>query len=393
MKKRPLAGLVLASTLTASLVAVPGAGSAEAKPKPFAHPGVVVSKKQLDYVKKNIKKQPYKAAYAAMRRSPLASLKRRPHAVKVVHCIGYGGPGDNIDCGIERDDAMAAYTNALIWYISRDKRRLTLAGIYLNAWSRTLKSHTGADTLLQEAWAGTTWARAAELVKHSMPKGKKWNQQKRFATMLRTKYLPYLIKGKQEGVNGNWDLVMADAAIGISVFLDDRKSFDKSVRLLRSRVPAYFYLKSDGPKPRPPVDGVMPDIDTYWFQPPGGAPAVYADGMEQETCRDRVHPSYSLAATMHVIATAQIQRVNLASEFQRRITAAMEFQSKYSLSPVPAWLCGGKLNDVMQPALEIAYATYHKKAKLPWTRKKMLKQRPAGASVFMAWETLTSGVR
>jgi hypothetical protein len=145
------------------------------------------------------------------------------------------------------------------------------------------------------------------------------------------------------------------------------------------------------PKPKPPIDGIMPDIDTYWFQPPGGPAAVYAEGMEQETCRDRVHPSYSLAATMHVIATAQIQGLNLATEFQHRITAAMEFRSKYSLTPVPAWLCGGVLNDVMQPALEIAYTTYHKKVKLPWTRRKMLLQRPAGASVFMAWETLTSG--
>ena len=43
--------------------------------------------------------------------------------------------------------------------------------------------------------------------------------------MLRNVYLPEVINGSNS--NGNWELSMMEAAIGISVFLEDRATYDR----------------------------------------------------------------------------------------------------------------------------------------------------------------------
>ena len=43
---------------------------------------------------------------------------------------------------------------------------------------------------------------------------------------------------------------MMEAAIGISVFLNDADSYDKAMKKYMGRVPAYIYLKSDGDLPK-----------------------------------------------------------------------------------------------------------------------------------------------
>ena len=45
---------------------------------------------------------------------------------------------------------------------------------------------------------------------------------------------------------------MMEAAIGISVFLEDKSSYDRAMATFLARVPAYIYLTSDGPTPIAP---------------------------------------------------------------------------------------------------------------------------------------------
>ncbi|KAL2689145.1 hypothetical protein Neosp_003197 [[Neocosmospora] mangrovei] len=58
--------------------------------------------------------------------------------------------------------------------------------------------------------------------------------------MLRDVYLPEVIVGAPKGYNGNWDL---EAAVGISIFLDDRASYNTSLDRFFDRVPAYIFMK------------------------------------------------------------------------------------------------------------------------------------------------------
>src|SRR5690606_7292728 len=97
---------------------VPSAAVGQAVPAPvaadvpttFTHPGVHVSRPQLDFVRQQVQAgaQPWRRAYAAMMARRYASLSYTPHPRAVVECGSYSNPNDG--CTDEREDAIAAYT-------------------------------------------------------------------------------------------------------------------------------------------------------------------------------------------------------------------------------------------------------------------------------------------
>lgn len=184
---------------------------------------------------------------------------------------------------------------------------------------------------------------------------------------------------------------MTDAATGIAVFLGDRTAYDAALRRFRARVPAYFYVHADGPRPKPPPGGQIDtakEITAYWF-----GQRTYPEGLAQEACRNLMHVGYALAATAHIAETAWHQGTDLYAEVQPRITAALELHARYQLGErPPASLCGGRVERTMGPDLEVAYHHYHDRlgVDLPQTAKLLARQRPAGTDdLFVAWETLT----
>lgn len=84
----------------------------------------------------------------------------------------------------------------------------------MNAWAKVLKAHTLDNALLQTGWAGTSFARAAEIIRHT---GANWaaSDLTAFQNLLRNVYLPTVINGSDR--NGNWDLGIFYAAIGVFV--------------------------------------------------------------------------------------------------------------------------------------------------------------------------------
>jgi hypothetical protein len=185
----------------------------------------------------------------------------------------------------------------------------------------------------------------------------------------------------------------APAAVEIAVFLDDRATFDRAIGMWRKRVPAYFYVTSDGPHPPPPPTGnrgTTPEaIKSFWYNV-----GMYVDGVGQETCRDFGHLEYGLASTLAVAETAFQQGLDLYQEHGERLRAAMELHADYTLgTPAPAWLCGGKLNTRLMPTWEIGYNHFHDRLgqELPRSRE-LIEARIRkldGADHHMVWETLT----
>ncbi|GAA2829282.1 alginate lyase family protein [Kitasatospora paracochleata] len=378
-----LAGLtaLLASLLT-------GSPAAQAAPSAFTHPGVLVSRAQLDFVRGKVQAgaQPWKAAYDRMHASPYASLSRTPKPRAVVECGSYSNP--NHGCTDEREDALAAYTLALEWYITRDSRYATKAIQIMDAWSGTITDHTNSNAPLQSAWSASTWPRAAEIIRYTYG-GWPADRVDRFAGMLRTVYLPETVNGSQS--NGNWELSMTEATIGIAVFLDDRAVYDKAVAKFRGRVPAYIYLSSDGALPRTaPGSGLdtRDEIVRYWQ-----GQSTFVDGLTQETCRDFTHTGYGLSAISHVAETSRIQGQDLYPEVADRLRHALGFQAQYQLGgAVPSWLCGGSLKLGLGPVTEVGYNALHNRLGYGMTNTQALteQQRPAGSNnLFTAWETLT----
>ncbi|GAA4089526.1 FG-GAP-like repeat-containing protein [Nonomuraea soli] len=379
---RPTRPLLVAAMIVASCLAVPAPAGAAA----FTHPGVLVSRAQLDFVRANLGRQPWKSAWASLQASSYASLSYTPHPRSEVNC----GPSSTPDngCSDERKDANAAYTLALRWYLSKDPRYAVKAIQIMDAWSAVITKHTGANAPLQTGWAGANFSRAAELVKHTYPG---WSQAARFAGKLRTVYLPTVIKGAPNN-NGNWELIMTDAAIGIAVHLDDRASFDRAVRTWNGRLPAYIYLTTDGSLPKAPPGSTYDtkaEIVDYWHDQ-----TTFVDGLTQETCRDFWYAGWGIAAISHVAETAAIQGLDLYAKAKHRLRRAMDLHAKVELTRmVPSWLCGGDVElDRLDAHLEVGFNALSTRlgyGDFPYAEQFVERERPAGVSHFLGWETLT----
>ncbi|MGW1588485.1 alginate lyase family protein [Streptomyces sp. NPDC002386] len=385
MRRTPL--LAVVASLLAGALAAPTAHSA---PAAFAHPGVTVSRSQLDFARAEVQAgaQPWKSAFDQMKASKYADLNRTPKPRATVECGSYSNP--NHGCTDEREDAIAAYTDALAWYMTGDARYARKAIQIMDAWSGTITGHTNSNAPLQTGWAGSSWPKAAEIIKYTYTGG--WANQSRFSTMLRDVYLPVVIKGSNS--NGNWELSMTEAAVGISVFLEDKASYDTAMARFRTRAAAYVYLASDGDLPKT-VPGqnlnTRDKIVSYWQ-----GQSTFVTGLTQETCRDLTHTGYGISAISHIAETSRIQGQDLyGTDVGERLRQALGFQSRYQLgAAVPDWLCGGSLKLGLGPVTEVGYNALHNRRGVAMTNTQSLTlaNRPAGTdNLFVAWETLTHG--
>ncbi|MEE1791667.1 alginate lyase family protein [Streptomyces sp. BE308] len=400
MRTGTLARVLGTATALAALIATAAAAPAAADrpaaadavsvkaaaPAAFTHPGVLVSRPQLDFVREKVRAgaQPWKGAYDQMLASKYASLTRTAEPRAVVECGSYSDP--NYGCTDEREDAIAAYTLSLAWYIGQDDRYARKAIEIMDAWSGVIKDHTNSNAPLQTGWAGSSWPRAAEIIKYTYTS---WPNSGRFGTMLRDVYLPEVAGGSRS--NGNWELSMTEAAIGIAVFLEDRAAYDRAVALFRGRVPAYIYVTADGSLPRTaPGSGLdtRDKVIKYWQ-----GQSTFMDGLAQETCRDLTHTGYGLSAISHIAETGRIQGQDLYPEVADRLRHALGLHAKYQLgAAVPSSLCGGTLKDRLGPVTEVGFNALHNRLGYAMSNTQLLteQQRPAASNnLFVAWETLT----
>jgi hypothetical protein len=378
---------LVAGTLSSPAIAATNAPAAVDAPATFTHPGVGVSRAQLDFVKAKVQAgaQPWTNAFNQAKSSAYASLSRTPKPRAVVECGPYSDP--NLGCTDEREDAIAAYTDALLWYLTGNTAYAQKSIQLMDAWSATIQDHTNSNAPLQTAWSASSWPKAAEIIKYLYGN---WPNSGRFATMLRNVYVPKMINGSNS--NGNWELSMTEALQGIGVFLEDKTIYDKAISLYRLRVPAYVYLESDGalPKTVPSQNlNTRDKIVSYWQ-----GQGTFVTGLTQETCRDFTHTGYGISSISHVLETARIQGVDMYPEFGERLRQALGFQSRWerNLEPVPSWLCGGSVNRGLGPITEVGYNALHTRLGIAMANTQALTEsrRPAGSNnLFVAWETLT----
>ncbi|GAA3720153.1 alginate lyase family protein [Streptomyces tremellae] len=381
-----------ASATTTGAAHPAGAPAVAAAPAAFVHPGVNLNTAQLDFVRSKVQAgaQPWKSAYDQMAASRYADLNRTPKPRANVECGSYSNP--NNGCTDERQDAIAAYTDALTWYITRDDRYAQKAIQLMDAWSATIQQHTNSNAPLQTGWAGASWPKAAEIIKHVYGN---WPGEGRFDTMLRNVYLPNLIKGSNS--NGNWELTMMEAAVSISVYLDDTTDYDTAISKYLTRTAAYVYLPSDGDLPKTVPSQNLDTRDkivSYW-QGQSTYNASMA-GVTQETCRDFTHTGYGISNIGHVYETARIQGQDLYPQVGERLRQALGFQAKFETKAAskPSDLCPGKsLTLGLGPITEVGFNALHTRKGIAMTNTQALteSQRPAGSNdLFVAWETLTN---
>ena len=286
----------------------------------FYHPGVLVNRAQLDFIKGKIAAgaEPWKSAFEAARASNIAALDYTPRPIDTVVC----GPRSNPDIGCkdEQRDSDAAYAQALLWHLTGNKTYAANAIKIMNAWASTLTGgHQRENGPVQAAWCAEVWPRAAEIIRYS---DAGWSEADiaKFKIMLTTQYVPSLAGGSCE--NGNKEICMSEALINIGVFNDDRAIFDAGVKMWRGRAPALIYLTTDGPKP---VKAANCDEMPIWSNK--GLWTPYVDGLLQESMRDSQHANMALSAMVNAAETARQQGLDLYAEQGKRIMAALEYQA------------------------------------------------------------------
>jgi hypothetical protein len=372
--------------------------AAQAAPPQFVHPGVLVDRQQLEYVKKMVTAhaEPFYSAFLKAQRSPWGSLDYKPKGPPedgYIKCGPISNP--NIGCKDADNDGTAAYTQALLWYITGNHAYADNAIRILNIYGQRLKGYSKeppySNAPLQAAWDGQHWPRAAEIIRYS---GAGWKDSEiaTFERMLRNAILPLVQDGSDS--NGNWEISMNEALIGIGVFTNDRAVFDAGVRHWRERTPAFFYYHTDGRRPVAPPMRNMTNVSWYGQ----GVFDASVDGIQQETCRDFNHAQYGLAGTLNAAETARIQGIDLYREQAARLTAAMEFNARYLLgAPVPKSVCSGQVQLVYNPTYEIGYNEFHNHLgmDLPLTRQYIeqgIRKQSTPVDIhMMIFETLTHG--
>ncbi|KAE8444778.1 hypothetical protein EG329_014238 [Mollisiaceae sp. DMI_Dod_QoI] len=310
----PLPLSILASPVSPDQHLLPTKASQFA-PAQWQHPGYVVDKAQLDFIKGQVadKAQPWTDAYNQMLKDgdkygKYVSGTRTSETTSTVSC----GPTTNPDikCTDERGDALAAWANALAWYVSGDTAYAKNSIGLMNKWSYTIKGHALSNAILQTAWAGASWARAGELIRHTTSNLWATKDITQFENMLRNVYLPPCKNGDTRA--SNWDVACLNTAIGIAVFLEDSEAYGNAMSLFQETVPSVIYLESDGSLPHA------------------------ARGLDSSAS--------ALNSISHVLETSRIQGVDqYGGDLGTRLRFALGFHTQFEQGVAPpSWLCQNK---------------------------------------------------
>jgi hypothetical protein len=416
----------------------PSAGSTTAGA--FVHPGILLDGAQLESMRQRVRTgtQPTAAAFARLqnsgtssgtpRRAPtrFSSLSFVPAPVSEVRDASGSNEAYLPSLGLSEsgavehlDDATAAYTHALAWYVTGDERHARKSAEILDAWSGMLREikfdqprrpDNGVQLFnngkLQAAWGAQLFARAAEIVRHTWG-GWPVERVQRYEDLLRRVYLPLTITGWSNGAN--WLMSLADATINIGVFTNDRTAFDAGVAMWRIKTPTTIYLTSDGPTPVPSDRSL---IDVNRLRAAWHHPSRWIEGLQGETLRDLSHMTMGMGAMASAAETARIQGVDLWGEQRRRIVAAAELQAGYvnayldevarrgGAQPDASWRPPGWVGpnfsvggSAYRSGWEVLLRHYagRDRIALPQTAALVGRLRPAGPNLHNAWETLTHG--
>lgn len=384
--------VVLAGIL---LLGIPTAG------QPLIRPGILHSFPELHFLKEGVAKgqAPWKSASDALKRSRFASLSHKPRPFADVICGSYNVP--NTGCNEMVEDGAIAYTQALLWWFTGDKRHAALAQAILKAWTSTYRKNSDSNARLVVSWAAPWYANAGEILLHTHS-GWPDADAAALASLLTGKWLPYVLDETMPP--NNWILSALEAHMAIAVFTGDRDQLERAAERWRLRVKTYIYQAADGPKPIPPPGKTEDQTRRIWKSESPGTD--YIDGLAMETCRDLGHLGLGIRSLMYAAETAWHQGIDLFGPEQERLSDFLELHARWTmgLEKVPGNICGGRLmlnkdtrmgeNGGGNQAYEIAYNHLAGRLgrNLPATAAMLKRARPAEAGLWVEkWETLTHG--
>ncbi|MGN6533375.1 MAG: right-handed parallel beta-helix repeat-containing protein [Ginsengibacter sp.] len=268
----------------------------------FVHPGINQTLQDMDVMKKLVLegKQPWKGAFDRLKSITDTGFKAIPHT----HVIRGPYAKPNIGGDDLSRSANMAYNNAVLWYITKDRKYANQAIEILNAWSPVLWDFDYNDAKLLAAWTGHVLCNAAEILRYT---NSGWQPKDidGFTNMLMTVYYP-LLRYYYPQANGNWDGAIIHAILAIGVFTDNRQMFDNAID---------HFLHA-------PVNG---SLFKY----------IYPSGQCQESMRDQGHVQLGLGEFAGAAQVAFTQGTDLFSIGNNRIALGYEYTAGFLLGENP----------------------------------------------------------
>ena len=253
-------------------------------------------------------------------------------------------------------DMVAAYQNALMWWLTDDQRHADKAIEILNTWSN-LTSVGGIP--LDVALYGAPMINAAELIKHSDAGWAEEDMQK-FSDMLvypgySSTTIPqddidtenhtfyWGIYNGDPNRAGNQDLACYKTMLAMGIFLDNDTIYDRALRYITGQKhrpddlpyesgPKYSTMELSNNGYRILYDWRQEfTIEDYGYD---GVLTnyIYDNGQCQESSRDQTHAMYGVSLLSQIAEVAWNQGDDVYSMADNRILKGLEYHLRYNLS-------------------------------------------------------------
>lgn len=305
----------------------------------FQHPGIDQNLSDLTMMKKYVLsgQQPYKDAFNKLKEEADKPFTATAHT-RVMRGP-YGKP--NIGGEDLRISANMAYSNALLWYITGEKKYAEKSIEIINTWTPVLWDFDFNDAKLIAALTGSVWSNAAEILGNTAS-GWKAQDMASFRNMLMTVYYP-LLRFYFPTANGNWNGGIIQTILAIAIFMDDRAMFNNAID-------NFLHSSANG------------SLFKY----------IYPNGQCQESPRDQGHVQMGLGLFAGAAQVAFTQGVDLFTIGENRIAKGFEFTASFMLGNEPHCYC------IISPAKreslrdDYEYVYQHYKSigiPVPWTQK------------------------
>ncbi len=339
-------------------------------PTTFHHPGIFLTQARLDAFKaatNATNNSVIKIGYQAVLDDPRSESTYVHQALSNVQVVGSAiGPQE----ARYKNDAQAAYLNALRWVKTGDPAHRDKAIAILNDWARTFRTYSvasgtdSAQVWLEAAWMLPVWVSAAEIIRHYDNGEAGWSQADiaTFSAFVDRQYA----QAQQAKVRvNNWAVSAGLAMMAAGVFQDNPARYSAGLQRIMEMIPL----------------------------------SVFSSGEVNElAARDCTHPQYDLeglsqAAEMEVIQTGDtsVWMWKASGETTPRLSKGLEYMAKSLLNGSGVRNCKGQ--HLEAGYMDIAVNGYmNRGVAIPNFQALAKARRPdAGSMQFLGFTTATHG--
>ena len=341
-----------------------------ATPAAFRHPGIFLTQARLDAFKAATNATNpgvVKIGYQAVLDDPRSAFTYAHQALSNVQVVGSAiGPQE----ARYKNDAQAAYLNALRWVKTGDPRHRDKAIAILDDWARSFRTYSvapgtnAAQVWLEAAWMLPVWVSAAEIIRHHDNGVAGWSQADiaAFDGFVNRQYAQ--AEQARTRVN-NWAVSAGLAMMAAGAYQDDRSRYAAGLQRVMEMIPLSVF--------------------------PSGEVNELKD-------RDCTHPQYNLeglaqAAEMEVIQAGDtsVWMWKASGETTPRLAKGLEYMARSLASGSGVRNCKGQ--HLEAGYMDIAVNGYmNRGVAIPDFQALAKARRPdAGSMQFLGFTTATHG--